>query len=757
MLFLFIASTVVVSAWLPAGALLGFFTLAATTVLFLPALGGHRGGVTGTAQLSWQVVPSRVQRCAFTLGILALLVALAVATTQGWLTSPSIGVGLRYVAGTALAAACILASHFRPRRYWLTDKGIFCATAAVLGSLENRSVATRPIAMWADLVSFEAGQDEIVLRLRTDERHGDRILGSAEAKVPLVGLTSGRLPEMSAELAGQIVALIRQYGAGASESVAAGQSAQGKALKTDGGKGTQNASQGTPIPAVRARWQRVRPVVLAWALLSVLTSAPYLAAALDPPPGRTFEGFFFYPADMLLTASYVKQAEDGAFLFKNKLYLGDQRASYVNLEWWVVGIFSRLLGRNPALAYRLFGLVISFFFVAAVDRWLRRAALPDSHRLPALVLTMTAAGLGGMRFSLLHLPRIACLDFIAGLFPIWELLYDPLLVAGTTLLLWSVEAFTDARNRRGALRAGLVGTLLGLVHPYDLAVVAGIRVVAVLATSPPRDWLRRLAPLLGLVPVFLYNVIVLLLNPAFSCFSSGVFRPPAPGPFVWAFAPALLLAASSFWLQGRARPSTMVWSNMVAWIAVGAMVIVAPPVNYSTQFLAGMGLACLLLGALGLQRWKPVVTWAIAAVMSTTAIACVTFMLKRPARWFVAQERWEAALALRDSCRVGGRLWAPSDIGQFAGALTGCSPIVSHFSMSDYQSKNKMVESFYQRLDPAERSALLNRFRITHLVLLGDGGQQPTVSLGPDTPFRRVAMVGHGARTISLYARPADP
>ena len=759
MLFLFIASVVVLSVWLPAGALLGFFTLAATTVLFLPALGVRRGGVTGTAQLSWKVVPSQIQRCAFALGILALLGAVSVATTQDWLASPRIGVGLRYVAGTGLAAACILASHLRQRRYWLTDKGLFCATASVLGSLGNRSVAARPIAMWADLVSFEVGQCEIVLRLRTDERNRGLLLGSAEAKVPLVGLTSDRLPEMSAELAGQIVARIRQHGAGASESVAAARPAQGKGPKPDGGLSARDASEGAPVPAARTRWQRVRPVVLTWALLSVLTSAPYLAAALDPPPGRTFVGFFFYPGDMLLTASYVKQAEDGAFLFKNKLYLGDQRASYVNLEWWVVGILSRLLGGNPALAYRLFGLVVSFFFVAAVDRWLRRAALPDSHRLPALVLTMTAAGLGGMRFSLLHSPRIACLDFIAGLFPIWELLYDPLLVTGTTLLLWSLEAFTDARDRRGALRAGLVVTLLGLVRPYDLAVVAGIRVVAVMATSPPRDWLRRLAPLLGLVPVFLYNVIVLLLNPAFSCFSSGVFRPPAPGPFVWAFAPAFLLATSVFWLRGRARPSMVVWSNLVAWIAVGAMVIVAPPVNYSIQFLAGVGLACLVLGALGLQRWKPVVTWAIAALMSTTAIACVTFMLKRPARWFVAQERWDAARALRDSCRLGGRLWAPSDIGQLAGALTGCSPIVSHFAMSDYQSQNTLVESFYQRrdpLDPAERSALLTRFRITHLVLLGDAGRQPTASLGPDTPFRRVALVGYGNHAISLYARPAD-
>jgi hypothetical protein len=736
-LILFIAAAVVVSAWLPAGALLAFFALAATVLLFLP-VPGRRDGVGGIVELSWTLLPSRFHRRAFALGILGLLGALAAASMQGWLASPRFGVGLRYLLGIALAATCILASHLRPRRYWLTDKGIRCASAGVLGSLDSPSLLDRPITRWVDLLAFDVGPDGIVLRLR-------RRWGSVNA----------HLPETSTELKDEIVARIRQHGGSSGVSAAAAMSAQ--APNPYGDKYTPDASQTASAPAVRARWRRWRPVVLTWALLSVLTSAPYLAAALDPPPGRTFVGFFAYAEDMLNYASYSKQAEDGAFLFKNKAYLDDQRANYVNVEWWVVGVLSRLLGGNPALAYRLFGLIISFFFVAAVDRWLRRAGLPDSHRLPALILTMTAAGLGGVRFSLLHAPPPACLDFISGLFPIWELLFNPHFVAGTTLLLWSLESFTDARAKKGTLRAGLIGTLLGLVRPYELAVVAGVRVVAVLATSPPRDWLQRLTPLLGLVPVLLFNVIVLLADPAFSGFSSGAFRAPPAGPFAWALAPALLLAASAYWLKDRARPATELRANLVAWIALGAIFIVAPPANYSLQLLVGIGLACLVLGALGLQRWNPLVTLAVAALMSTTAIASVNFMLKKPASWFVPQERWEAALALRDSCRAGGRLWAPADIGQFAGALTGCSPIVSYYGMPDYQAKRTLMDSFYQRLDPSQRSALLDHFRITHLALPGDAGPQPTGSLGPDTPFRRVAMVGHGAGAISLYARAANP
>ena len=66
------------------------------------------------------------------------------------------------------------------------------------------------------------------------------------------------------------------------------------------------------------------------------------------------------------------------------------------------------------------------------------------------------------------------------------------------------------------------------------------------------------------------------------------------------------------------------------------------------------------------------------------------------------------------------------------------------------------MTSFYLNPDPGQRAALLTRLGITHLVLPGDAGARPSNSLGPDTPFRRVGLVGHGPTAVSLYARAAN-
>ena len=65
-----------------------------------------------------------------------------------------------------------------------------------------------------------------------------------------------------------------------------------------------------------------------------------------------------------------------------------------------VGRISALVGNRPALAYRLFGLLATLALVAAADRWLRLAGLPDRHRLGALLLVTCGAGLGGVRYLL---------------------------------------------------------------------------------------------------------------------------------------------------------------------------------------------------------------------------------------------------------------------------------------------------------------------------------------------------------------------
>jgi len=497
-----------------------------------------------------------------------------------------------------------------------------------------------------------------------------------------------------------------------------------------------------------------RAVLLLWLLLMAWTSALYLRAALQPPPGRAFAGTFHWIDDFYNYASYVQQAEDGAFLLRNKLLPpAESRPELVNLEWWVVGRMSRLLGYRPFLAYRLFALVATLALVAGVERWLRRAGVPDTHRLPAMVLVLLGGGLGGLLFEFTDLPVFRCLDLAVAVFPFLGILANPHFTAGTALLVWALWAFSAVPGRRGVALGTILGTTLGLVRPYDLALLGAIRALGLAALEPPRRWVRAWAPLLGLVPVLAYDLWLFFGSGQFASFRQGSTFPPWVD-FVPALGPAVALALFS--LRGAApEPAARTARvHLWAWAAVAGAIVVARPGAVSLQMLVGAGVPLLVLGAAGLARFPPARTAVFALALSSSAVVATRVLLSDDPHWFVPRERMAAALALRDLCAPGDLLLGPPDVAQFAIGLSRCHALFAHPATPDYEARLSEARAFYGAWSPGERSAWLDQHGVTHLVLPGDAGETPAGWLGADTPFRRAARVGTGAAGLGIYARP---
>ena len=482
--------------------------------------------------------------------------------------------------------------------------------------------------------------------------------------------------------------------------------------------------------------------------MATLTGFPHLRAHAAPPPGRTFTGFFFWRPDMYNYLTFVQQAEDGAFLFENKLEIDDSRRVMVNLEWWTVGRLSAALGRHPSLAYQLFGLGCALALLAGTDRWLRLAGLPDAHRLPALVLVSVGAGLGGLRYEVFGPPAWRSLDLIAGPFPFIEFLANPHFVAGTALLVWALLVFHLSRSWRGDVLGIGLGTLLGLVRPYDLVLLVAVRTLAVLISEPPARWLRRLLPLAGFFPVAAYLYWLFYQTQAFTTFFSGGSSPPL-ADFAVALGPAAVLAT----LAGTrpfAEPTRGAAAHLLAWALAGLALVVARPVSFFAQFLVGIGLPLLALGALGLARFRAWVTLAAAGAMASTAFVAMRIVLSDQPLWFVPAERMGAAVALRASCKRGDLVLSPPDIGLFAIGLSACKAYVS--DRYNPQEREEEVRKFYAGGEPAWRAALLDLHCVTHVVL-PDVGSVPSGWLGETTPFRQVARVGRIPVTIGVYQR----
>lgn len=493
-------------------------------------------------------------------------------------------------------------------------------------------------------------------------------------------------------------------------------------------------------------------MILVGLLLAALSTAPYVRAFLSPPPGLAFVGFFWFDDDAYNYLSFVQQAEAGAALFHNKLVLEDHPAVLFNLEWWTVGVLSRLLGGHPLVAYRVFGMAALVALVLGIDRWLAGAGLPASHRLPALLLVTTGAGLGGIRF-LLGAPAERCLDLTTGFFPILEVLSNPHFVAGTALLLWALLAHASRAGARSFVAAAALGTALGLTRPYDLVVLAGIRTVVVALAEPVRAWWRHGAAMAALLPVAAYNYWVFYRQPAFTFYTEAEYVFPTRADLAWALGPAAALGLAALGARSvaafRDGAAGVARLHFAVWCAVAVVVFALRPVHFSLQFLVGVGLPLLVLAAIGLGRLPVRYTIGAALALSSTAVAAVWLTLQPTLASYVPAERIALAWELRRDCRAGDRLVAPADIGLWAGGYTACQAFTSHAIEPAHEERLEAVRMFYEQGDPAGRAAFLERVCATHVVL---PASRPAAHwVDRRVGLEPVAVAGSADRQLAAY------
>ena len=143
----------------------------------------------------------------------------------------------------------------------------------------------------------------------------------------------------------------------------------------------------------------------------------------------------------------------------------------------------------------------------------------------------------------------------------------------------------------------------------------------------------------------------------------------------------------------------------------------------------------------------------LVVAFSTTTLVALRIVSQPDPNWHVPTERRLAALAMRPSCRPGDIAFSPPDIGLHTIGLTACRAFVSHSWAPGYRERLALVRSFYGGMPPAERSALLDRLHISHLVLPDDAGPVAAAWLGETSSFRQVARLGPFPGRASVYVR----
>jgi hypothetical protein len=342
-----------------------------------------------------------------------------------------------------------------------------------------------------------------------------------------------------------------------------------------------------------------------------------------------------------------------------------------------------------------------------------------------------------------------CADLLTGLFPFIEMLGNPHFVAGTTLLAWSLW-FLGVGAGRGDVVWGVgLAAVLGVVRPYDVVLLVAIRLLVILST-PRRTWISGLLPLSALVPVALYNAYLFYWNPAFAFYAQEAYVYPSVTDFLWALGPAALLAVTALRCPAPPGPARSVRLHLLAWTLLSLALVVARPGPFWAQFIVGLGLPILVLGALGLGCVPAVWTLGAAVLLAGTAATAVGITRVPRPRWFVPAGRMQVARAFDGACRTGELAMAPPDIGLYLAGLSSCRAYSSHAIEPDHARREADARAFYQDASPAWRTALLDAHCVSHVVL-PKAGPVPTAWLGEATPFRE--SVPAAAADAAIYSR----
>ena len=179
------------------------------------------------------------------------------------------------------------------------------------------------------------------------------------------------------------------------------------------------------------------------------------------------------------------------------------------------------------------------------------------------------------------------------------------------------------------------------------------------------------------------------------------------------------------------------------------------PVNFSLQFLVGIGVPLLALAAVPLASLPMAATVAAMLVLGGTAAGALALVHAPNPAWHVPAERIGAAHALRTNPRRGDVVLSPPDIGRYAAAFTACTPIVSHAGAPGHADRAAAVRRFYEEPDPAFGASLAARYCVAHLVLPAAAAIER--HLDDAASYRAVAVMGEGPRAIAVYSRAVPP
>lgn len=467
-------------------------------------------------------------------------------------------------------------------------------------------------------------------------------------------------------------------------------------------------------------------------IAGVIGSWPWIASSWKTAPGTVFLGTNI--PDVLDSQVYYAfiqgSADHGAYA--NLFTSETQPAALWNPLWWLLGMIVRFTHSSPLTVFWAAKAVLGVGLVVLIYRLAAVFFQPPRWRFLALGLAVFGSGFGWLALMALHgQPGLVWLYQRIDLIPVlptdltysagyvWmSILHSPLFVLSEILLIsiWGLLVMAHTTPKKYLIHvAGALTLLLGFVHPYDLALLGGVIVAAVIAgivgetldQAQVKKILRHLMVLLlWAAPAVLYYAWLIFFVPAISGWNTNNllqttnFRNVLVG--YGALSVFTYFGIRGWWKKNQAA------TYLIGWLGAAIGLMYLPMLRWQAKMIIGLSVPIGLLATAGVQtlwrrttsrRWKAVLVLGILMAVMTPPIFLSRAIESQTheVRYQYATTDLMAALRWIKTSTPRGRvvlgdIWTGNLVPQFADRATYLG---HHHQTVDYQHKLAIIRRWF--------------------------------------------------------------
>lgn len=539
------------------------------------------------------------------------------------------------------------------------------------------------------------------------------------------------------------------------------------------------------------------PVLLLAASLGVLlfyvTEIAYAIVAARAHDGYVPLGFVSLAMDIYSYFSFIHQAAQGHWLFRNDMTHQPCDRVFFNLQWLVIGKCMGWFGWSPQLTFTIWRfagsltLMLGFAALAVV-------ALPRTwQRVTALVMCAFGGGFGWViailgTFRLIDTSktlglRNPAIDLITAIHPFGQILKNPhySLPHGTFLIV--IALFITAERTRRArwyVAAAAMAVIQGLMRPYDLITICAaiplfILIECVLSRKIDlRTNALRALPAVVSAPLVGYYYYIFSIHPVFKFWASQGDQKTTP--IHWhtlGFGLAGLLFAWRI-LCIRKRPMTDPAERLLVVFAAAMFLLFHG--NYLSRLLSfspqiGISLmAPLILVAVGMlpalaerfriQRPRTRAAFLVA-FLAVNSIGSVLYVVWNAnigatiARNYLREPDAEAVAWLASRVKPNDVVLSTENLGSRIAFLLPVRVALGHWALTpDVKELGKKFERFVGGEMPrGKASAFIEEIRPRFIYVINERGAEDAAY------FRRVsgATLAFSNTGVAIYELPSAP